>query len=270
MSSALRARLRDVRYALPELVEKVSPGLDVTAAVAHFASLGGRGIRTSAGYFHASGETVGEVAAIWGDLAAGLAAAGIDTRIAVKANAIGFDRAAVAGLVASGIPLTFDAMAPVHADAILSLGREFAAGVALPARWQRSAADAVALRDTPCRIRLVKGEWADPVADVPDVAAAYLSLVERLAGRTAPVGIATHDPALAEAALTMLVASSTPCELEQLRGLPRRRTTAIAKRLGVPVRLYLPFGPGWWPYAVNQALARPHLPLWAMRDALGL
>ncbi len=161
-------------------------------------------------------------------------------------------------------------MAPAWADDILALGREFAAGVALPARWRRSSADAQALRDGPCRIRLVKGEWADPSADVPDPFAAYLALTESLAGRAAPVGIATHDPALAEAALTILVAAGTPCELEQLRGLPRRRTVAIARRLGVPVRLYLPFGPGWWPYAVNQALARPHLPLWAMRDALGL
>ena len=177
--------------------------------------------------------------------------------------------AAIAAIAASGVPLTFDAMAPDHADTILGLGREFSAGVALPARWRRSMADAESLRDGPCRIRLVKGEWADPAADQLDVPAAYRELAETLAGRTAPVGVASHDPVLAEAALTALLAAGTPCELEQLRGLPRRRTTAIARRLGVPVRLYLPFGPGWWPYAVNQALARPHLPLWAMRDALG-
>jgi len=70
--------------------------------------------------------------------------------------------------------------------------------------------------------------------------------------------------------LAALQQAGTPCELEQLRGLPRRRPMAIARRLGVPVRLYLPFGPGWWPYALNNALARPHLPLWAARDLLGL
>jgi proline dehydrogenase len=53
-----------------------------------------------------------------------------------------------------------------------------------------------------------------------------------------------------------------------LRGLPRRRTTAVARKLGVPARLYYPFGPGWWPYAVDKALARPYLPLWALRDML--
>jgi proline dehydrogenase len=36
------------------------------------------------------------------------------------------------------------------------------------------------------------------------------------------------------------------------------------------VRLYYPFGPGWWPYAADKALARPYLPLWALRDLLDL
>ena len=99
--------------------------------------------------------------------------------------------------------------------------------------------------------------------------AAYLSLVGQLAGRAAPVAVATHDPALAEAALALLIARGTPCELEQLRGLPGRRTRAVARRLGVPVRVYLPYGPGWWPYAIDKALARPYLPAWWLRDLIG-
>jgi proline dehydrogenase len=116
----------------------------------------------------------------------------------------------------------------------------------------------------------VKGEWRDPDADPGNIDAAFLALVSRLAGRTAPVAVATHQPALAERALYILIASGTPCELEQRRGLPRRRTVAAARRRGVPVRVYIPFGPDWWPYAVDKALARPHLPLWMLRDALGL
>ena len=78
--------------------------------------------------------------------------------------------------------------------------------------------------------------------------------------------MATHHPPLAEAALGILRKAGTPCELEQLRGLPSRRTMGIAARLGVPVRVYIPFGPGWWPYALDQALARPWLPIWAFKD----
>ena len=84
------------------------------------------------------------------------------------------------------------------------------------------------------------------------------------------MAIATHNPVLAARALDRLIAAGTPCALEQLRGLPRRRTMAAARRRGVPVRLYIPFGPGWWPYAIDKALARPHLPLWWLRDRLGL
>ena len=142
-------------------------------------------------------------------------------------------------------------------------------GFALPARWRRSLADAAAFRDTSARIRVVKGEWADPAGDEADVTANYLRLVASLAGRARPVAVATHDPDLAERALTLLLAADTPCEIEQLRGLPSRRTTAVARRLGVPVRVYVPFGPGWWPYALDKALARPYLPAWMIRDRLG-
>jgi proline dehydrogenase len=168
------------------------------------------------------------------------------------------------------VPLVFDSLTEAHAERTLELAETFSAGIALPARWRRSAADAERLRDGPCRVRLVKGEWADPAGDVRDFAEAYLQLARRLAGRKATVAVATHDPALAEAALRVLLDAGTSCEIEQLRGLPRRRTMAVARRLGVPVRLYYPFGPGWWPYAADKALARPYLPLWALKDWLGV
>jgi proline dehydrogenase len=37
----------------------------------------------------------------------------------------------------------------------------------------------------------------------------------------------------------------------------------------VPVRVYVPFGPGWWPYAIDKALARPYLLSWMIKDRLG-
>lgn len=77
-------------------------------------------------------------------------------------------------------------------------------------------------------------DWRDP-----DIESNYLALVSRLAGRSAPVAVATHDPGLADRALRLLLAAGTPCELEQLRGLPTRRTMAVAKDLGVPVGIYV-------------------------------
>jgi proline dehydrogenase len=130
--------------------------------------------------------------------------------------------------------------------------------------------DAARFRDTATRLRIVKGEWADRDWGERDIEASYLGMVTRLAGRAGIVSVATHSPRLAERALAILLDAGTPCELEQLRGLPMRRTTAIARRLGVPVRVYVPFGSGWLPYAADKALARPYLPGWMIRDRLGL
>ena len=270
------AALRKARYAIPSYVERIAPGPGAAAAARRCRALHRRGRAASVGYFQSSRARPEDV------VAANLAVAGLlarrrgDVCLSVKAPPLGFDPArlaAIAAAEAAGMALMFDAPAPRDADRTLAaaaglLERFPRTGLALPARWRRSRADAAAFRDGPARIRLVKGEWADPDGDPADVAADYLELVARLAGRAAPVAVATHDPDLAESALARLLAAGTPCELEQLRGLPARRTTAVAARLGVPVRVYVPFGPGWWPYAVDRALARPYLLAWMIRDRL--
>lgn len=270
MSGAVRARLRDARYALPGLIERVVPGETACEAARQCERLGRRGMATTAGYFAAADASPDEVAAAYRELAAALAVRRCDVLLAVKAPGVEFAVDPLREIAAPGVALAFDALAEPHAQRTLDLAEELGAGVALPARWRRSAGDAARLRDGPCRIRVVKGEWADPAGDMPDVTAAYLNLVGSLAGRRSTVAVASHDPALAEAALRLLQDAGTPCELEQLRGLPRRRTVAVARRLGVPVRLYYPFGPSWWPYAADKALARPYLPVWALRDLLGV
>jgi hypothetical protein len=262
-----RARLRAARYAVPSWIERHVPGQDALAAARSLARFR---LPVSAGYFQGASATPAEVVQVYGRLAEALAGSGDDALLALKAPALGFDEQLVRKIAAAGVPLTFDSLTEPHAERTLALAETFAAGLALPARWRRSRADAERLRDGPCRVRLVKGEWVDPEGDQPNIVEAYLDLVRVLAGRREMVGVATHDPALAQAALRILLDAGTPCELEQLRGLPRRRTTKVAKRLGVPVRLYYPFGPGWWPYAADKALARPYLPLWALRDLLDL
>ncbi len=111
---------------------------------------------------------------------------------------------------------------------------------------------------------------SDPDWPDCDIEANYLALVAELEGRAAPVSFATHDPRLARSALAMLARNGTPCELEQLRGLPAHRTTAVAHKLGVTVRRYIPYGPGWWPSAIDKAWPRPYLPIWWAQDLLGL
>jgi proline dehydrogenase len=267
-----RAALRDLRYALPEQLERVLPGPGPGRAARACRRLGRRGLAATAGYFHATHASPDDV------FAANAAAAGLlgnargQAYLSVKAPALAFDAVRLRRL-ADRVPLLLDAHAATDAEPTLAPVEDMlpdfpGTGFALPARWRRSAADAARFRDGTARIRLVKGEWADPLGGGSDVAADYLGLVSILAGRSAPVAIATHDPFLAEAALARLLDAGTPCELEQLSGLPRRRTSEVARRFGVRVRVYVPFGPGWWPYALDRALARPYLLSWMLKDRL--
>ncbi len=269
MNLPFKARLREARYALPGLIERHVAGQSAGDAARTCLRLSRAGVTITAGYFHSGASSAEAVAEVYIELAGALAEGGCDALLALKAPALAFDAALVRRVADAGLPPVFDSLTEPSATRTLGLAETVGAGVALPARWRRSPEDARRLREGPCRVRLVKGEWADPAGDPPDCTAAYLELARILAGRSATVGVATHDPALAEAALRVLLDAGTPCELEQLRGLPRRRTMAMAAKLGVAVRLYYPFGPGWWPYAVDKALARPYLPLWAVRDLIG-
>jgi proline dehydrogenase len=268
------ALLRNVRYALPGYVGRVLPGPGAAATASRCAGLERRGLAATIGYFDIPGARPEDIVAANVAIARQLAGRGAGAYLSVKAPPLEFEVDRVRAIAEAGLALMFDAHAPEDADRTLELVKGLldpfpGTGFALPARWRRSARDAAAFRDSSARIRIVKGEWADPEWTEPDVEASYLALVARLAGRTAPVGVATHDPELAERALALLLRSGTPCELEQLRGLPSRRTSAVARRLGVPVRVYLPFGPGWWPYALDKALARPYLLSWMIADRLG-
>jgi proline dehydrogenase len=273
------AALRKARYALPDLIERYVPGPGPRSAALRSRKLERAGLAATLGYFQSSRSRPEEIVAANVAVAALLADREGDAYLSVKAPPLAFDDARLRRIAeaaaAADMALMFDAHAPTDADRTLEavsalLGEFPGTGFALPARWLRSRGDAAAFRDTSARIRLVKGEWADPDWRGRDVEASYLALAARLAGRAAPVAVATHDPHLAERALTLLLERGTPCELEQLRGLPARRTMAVARRLGVPIRVYVPFGPGWWPYALDKALARPYLLSWMITDRLGL
>lgn len=276
---SVRPALRRLRYALPGVIERRVSGPGPADVVERCQRLHRRGHAAAIGYFQAGDADPATIVAAYTAVARLLAARTGPTYLSVKAPPLSFDPASLRVLAeagaASGAALLFDAHAPAQADCTLAaaveLLRDFpGTGVAIPARWRRSRADAAEFRETSARIRLVKGEWADGAGDEPDAAASYLELVALLAGRAAPVAVATHDPQLAERALERLLEAGTPCELEQLRGLPARRTLAVARRLGVPVRIYLPFGPGWWSYAFDKALARPYLPAWMLADWTGV
>lgn len=138
-------------------------------------------------------------------------------------------------------------------------------GCTLPSRWRRSCFDAERAIAFRVPVRVVKGEWPDPTGEAIDPKARFLDLIDRLAGRAREVAVATHDPVLARAALARLQKSGTPCRLEQLWGLPLR-AKAVAEPMGVPVRVYIPYGHAWLPYCMGAIRRRPIILAWAARD----
>jgi proline dehydrogenase len=198
----------------------------------------------------------------------------LDCYISVKAPALGFSadlfRPAFDRAHAHGVGLHFDSMWPDSVDQTNALIRSLLPrhsmiGCTLPGRWKRSLDDAGPAAAM-ARVRVVKGQWADPQAPDINLRSGFLAVIDRLAGRARRVAVATHDPVTARAALVRLRETSTPCELELLLGLPARRVLGVAKDLNVPVRFYVPYGHAWLPYALRQAAKNPRIAWWVFKD----
>jgi proline dehydrogenase len=133
-------------------------------------------------------------------------------------------------------------------DVVAALAGESAAvTMTVQANLRRSADDARRLADAEIPIRLVKGAYVEPSAvalpwgEPTDVA--FVRLASLMAELGATFSVATHDPVLREAVLATL--GDRPVEM--LLGVRSRDARDLATR-GVPVRLYVPYGSGWFRY----------------------
>jgi proline dehydrogenase len=203
-----------------------------------------------------------------------IAAAQIDCYLSMKVPSLNFDQVLLKELAhlaqASGIRLHCDSLGPETVQptfALLEALRKegICIGYTLPARWQRSSEDVKRITDLQIPVRLVKGQWADPSGRDADASRSYLEIVDRLCGHSATVAVATHDTVLAAEALKRLTRAATPCELEQLYGLPCRGARH-AQSLKVKVRVYVPYDYGYLPYAFSQLRKRPIIAWWLLRD----
>ena len=117
----------------------------------------------------------------------------------------------------------------------------------LQANLRRSQDEWPKLLEAGLAIRLVKGAYVEPsdvaypYGDETDIA--YLRLAHALAKAEARLAIATHDAVLREALLAALGA----IPVEMLLGVRTEEARALVRR-GVPVRLYVPYGGGWFRY----------------------
>jgi len=138
----------------------------------------------------------------------------------------------------------------------------------LPGRWQRSIADAQWAIDNRLPVRVVKGQWADPADPDRDLKSGFLEVIDQLAGRAATVAVASHDIPLALEAIRRLEAAGTPCTWELLYGLPMRTAIREAAERDIPVRIYVPYGAAYMPYALGKLRQNPRIAWWLLRDML--
>jgi proline dehydrogenase len=201
---------------------------------------------------------------------------GIDGALAVKLPALKERADQVDRIVSiarkTGIPMIFDAHAPDQSDdtfRFLELHGGAGLGLAIPGRWRRSVDDVERAIELGVRVRVVKGEWPDPDEPGMDLRAGYLRIIERLAGRAAFVGVATHDAPLAAKAMQILADAGTPFEQEFVFPLPIDAALREGARFGAGARLYIPYGEAWLPYSIKRAFVKPKTFYWLARDLLG-
>jgi len=235
-----------------------------------------QGIATTIGYWQAPGEPLSRVADAYLAAVDALAGESADSRLAVKAPALGFSEDLLADILErsaqAGLGVDFDSLEPAAADRTFELIRDGlprnpALGCTLPGRWRRSVRDADRAIALDLRVRVVKGQWADRAEPEMGFRRGFLAVVDRLAARARHVGVATRDSTLAREALRRLRALGTPAELELVLGLPSRAALEVAREAGVPVRVYVPYGIAALPYSLSQARGHPRV-LWWLLQAL--
>jgi proline dehydrogenase len=178
------------------------------------------------------------------------------------------------GAARAGFRLHFDALEIGTVDrtwAVLDALRTSApdVGCTLPGRWKRSLEDADWAAARGLAVRVVKGQWEDPDDPERDPADGFLEVVARLAGRARHVAVATHHSALAARCFDVLARRGTSAELELLHGLPMRRALAMARRRGIPARVYVPYGTSFLPYSLDYVERNPRVVFWIVRDFVG-
>lgn len=121
----------------------------------------------------------------------------------------------------------------------------------LQANLRRSSQDASALVEAGVPIRLVKGAYVESAAVAfqwgEPTNLAFVNLAHDLHRAGATLWLATHDPVLREALLPAMPGVG----VEMLLGVLPEDQIALAAR-GIPVRVYMPFGPAWFRYAMRR------------------
>ncbi|WP_280364395.1 proline dehydrogenase family protein [Nocardia wallacei] len=236
-------------------------------------------------------EYLGLIAAL-AELPTGAAAGPRPLEVSVKLSALGgalptdghetalrHARVLARAAATAGIWMTIDAEDHATTESRLAIVRELrrdhpeTVGTVLQAYLRRTAGDCRVVADEGARIRLCKGAYSEPESVAfrhkREVDASYLECLRiLLAGKGYPM-IATHDPAMIEAAALLATAvgrDRDDLEYQMLYGIrPTEQSRLIG--LGQHLRVYVPFGDQWYGYFVRRLAERPANLMFFLRSA---
>ena len=147
-------------------------------------------------------------------------------------------------------------------------------GTVLQAYLFRTAEDARRLVEQGIRIRLCKGAYKEPAtiafAKKEDVDKNYVELMVYLAESGVFCGLATHDEAIVQQMCDAVKAkgiAKSAFEFQMLYGIRRDLQRKLAAE-GYGVRVYIPFGPEWYPYFMRRLAERPANVIFLMKSLL--
>jgi len=238
--------------------------------------------------FHTTVDILGEVvgdsssasaaAEAYLDLLGSLHQAGLEPNVSLKLTQLGLDldreicrshvqRVATTAAGLGGF-VRIDMEDHARVSSALELGIDLRGagapvGVVTQAYLRRSASDLDQLIASGMPVRLCKGAYAEP----PTVAFPRKSDVDRnfiaLAGRLLRDGnnpaLATHDASIIESVIAFVGEQGIArrsFEFQMLYGI-RRDLQRDLRAAGYRVRIYVPYGPDWYPYFMRRLAERP-------------
>ena len=145
-------------------------------------------------------------------------------------------------------------------------------GTVLQSYLHRTGADLDRLIASEIPVRIVKGAYNEPeevaYQDQSQVEASYKALVEKALVSGTPTAVATHNDGLLGHAREFAASREVPLEnfeFQMLYGIRRAEQEKLAAA-GFNVRVYVPFGPQWYPYFMRRLGERPANVMFLLRN----
>lgn len=179
-----------------------------------------------------------------------------------------------------GMRLRIDMEESAIVDATLDLYRRLResgrdnVGLVLQSYLHRAPDDLERLLPLGLNVRLVKGAYLEApsiaLQHKRDIDAAYVALMERALPNAELTAIATHDPAMIQAARSIIDREGIPpdrYEIQMLYGIAEAEQRRVLE-VGLPLRISAPYGPTWFSYLMRRLAERPANLTFFLRGAL--